>query len=91
MTDMTAASADSLAPTSSSPLKVRPMGGNQPRTHWQSDKRQRTLSLTEEAWSLAGVLAAESSSNRSEVLEILLRHAAKTGMDLTEIRGTLLN
>ena len=74
-----------------STLKVRPMGGNQPRTHWQSDKRQRTLSLTEEAWSLAGALAAESNSNRSEVLEILLRHAAKTGMDLPEIRGTLLN
>ena len=73
-----------------STLKVRPMGGNQPRTHWQSDKRQRTLSLTEEAWSLAGALAAESSSNRSEVLEILLRHAKKEDLNLQEIRESLL-
>ena len=35
-------------------LKVRPKGGCQPRTHWNSDKRQRTLSLSERAWSLTG-------------------------------------
>jgi len=72
-------------------LKVRPMGGNQPRTHWGSDKRQRTLSLTEEAWLLAGGLAEASGSNRSEVLEILLRNAHQQGLDLAGIRLKLLN
>ena len=58
-------------------LKVRPKGnGCQPRTHWNSDKRQRTLSLSERAWSLTGLLADENGSNRSEVIEILVRHAS---------------
>ena len=75
----------------SSVIAVRPMGGNQPRTHWRSEKRQRTLSLTHEAWDIFGELALASASNRSEVLEILLRYAKKEGLDLQEIRETLLN
>lgn len=74
----------------SSVIAVRPMGGNQPRTHWRSEKRQRTLSLTHEAWDIFGELALASASNRSEVLEILLRYAKKEGLDLQEIRETLL-
>ena len=71
-------------------LRVRPKGGNQPRTHWNSDKRQRTLSLSEDAWYLAGQLADENSSNRSEVMEILLRYASQTDLDLHRARVEVL-
>ena len=79
------------SPSVSGVIAVRPMGGNQPRTHWRSEKRQRTLSLTHEAWDIFGELAIASASNRSEVLEILLRHAKKEDLNLQEIRESLLN
>ena len=75
---------------SSIDLRVRPKGGCQPRTHWQSDKRQRTLSLSERAWSLTGLLADENNSNRSEVIEILVRYAALHAVDLAEARIEVL-
>ena len=71
-------------------LKVRPKGGCQPRTHWNSDKRQRTLSLSERAWSLTGLLADENNSNRSEVIEILVRYASQQGLDLNAARIEVL-
>ena len=56
-----------------------------------ADKRQRTLSLTQECWKLAGLLAEQSDSNRSEVIEIITRHAARTALDLQEARSEFLN
>ena len=69
---------------------VRPMGGNRNRTHWLDDKRQRTLSLTNTAWEVFGHLAEANESNRSEVLEILVRYAHAEGLNLSEIREKLL-
>ena len=70
---------------------IRPRGLSEPRTHWGADKRQRTLSLTQECWQLAGLLAEQSDSNRSEVIEIITRHAARTALDLQEARSEFLN
>ena len=77
--------------TPDSTYTIRPMGGNQPRTHWRSEKRQRTLSLTHEAWLIFEELALASRSNRSEVVEILLRYAKREELNLPAIRETLLN
>ncbi len=79
------------SPSVSGMIPVRPMGGDQPRTHWRSEKRQRTLSLTHDAWNIFGELALASASNRSEVLEILLRYAKKEDLNLQQIRESLLN
>ena len=68
---------------------------SRPRTHWdsseQSSKRQRTLSLTEDAWALLGSLAATCSANRSEVVEIMVRQFEKDGTDLSSARSALLS
>ena len=63
------------------------MGGTQRRTIWREEKRQRTLSLTDTAWSLATNL--NSTLNRSEVFEILLRYADRESLDLTALREQL--
>jgi hypothetical protein len=63
------------------------MGGTQRRTIWREEKRQRTLSLTDTAWTLATNL--DTSLNRSEVFEILLRYAQRESLDLTDLRQQL--
>jgi len=40
-----------------SPVQDRPIGGQQRTSHWESPKRQRTLSLSDDAWELVSVLA----------------------------------
>jgi len=68
-------------------VPARPMGGTQRRTIWREEKRQRTLSLTDTAWTLATNL--DTSLNRSEVFEILLRYAQRESLDLTDLRQQL--
>lgn len=71
-------------------ISTRPIGGLQRTSHWDSAKRQRTLSLSDGAWELCCQMAVESSSNRSEVIEILTRWAVAQGLDLPTIRAQLL-
>lgn len=71
-------------------LTSRPMGGQPIRTHWNSPKRQRTMSLSEEAWRICGELAEETNANRSEILEVLLRHCENMEFNLTIIRAKLV-
>jgi hypothetical protein len=56
---------------------ARKLGDAQSRTHWSEPKRCRSLSLSDTAWGLLTKLAAFNETNRSEVLERLLREAAK--------------
>ena len=75
---------------SKSPVQDRPIGGQQRTSHWDSPKRQRTLSLSDDAWELVSVLAEEEKLNRSEVIEILVRLARDTKIPLTGVRSGLL-
>lgn len=65
------------------------MGGTQRRTVWREEKRQRTLSLTDTAWTLATALGETQGLNRSEVFEILLRYAQQQTLDLANLRTTI--
>lgn len=56
---------------------ARKLGDAQSRTHWGEPKRCRSLSMSDTAWDLLTKLAAFNETNRSEVLERLLREAAK--------------
>ena len=75
---------------SASPVQDRPIGGQQRTSHWDSPKRQRTLSLSDDAWDLVSMLAEEEKLNRSEVIEILVRLARDTKIPLTGVRSGLL-
>jgi hypothetical protein len=57
---------------------------------WGS-KRQRTLSVSDDAWELLGELASPFRGNRSEVLEVVLRHLAENPVDLSKTRDRLLS
>ena len=46
--------------------------------------------MTMDAWDVLGALSDDSSMNRSEVLEILIRSADDQGVDLKEERAGLL-
>jgi hypothetical protein len=72
------------------PVQDRPIGGQQRTSHWDSPKRQRTLSLSDDAWDLVSQLAEEEKLNRSEVIEILVRLARDTKIPLTGVRSGLL-
>jgi len=67
----------------------RPMGGTQRRTVWREEKRQRTLSLTDTAWTLATTLGETQGLNRSEVFEVLLRYAQQKTLDLATLRASI--
>ena len=73
-----------------SPVQDRPIGGQQRTSHWGSPKRQRTLSLSDDAWELVSVLAEEAKLNRSEVIEILVRQARDSETPLTSVRSGLM-
>ena len=73
-----------------SPVQDRPIGGQQRTSHWDSPKRQRTLSLSDDAWDLVSMLAEEEKLNRSEVIEILVRLARDSKIPLTGVRSGLL-
>ena len=64
------------------------MGGRASQNPWKSNKVQRTLSVTDEAWALWTSAAEQAGINRSELLEVLARHA--TNLDPTSIRNELL-
>lgn len=66
---------------------TRPIGGQQSGTHWNSSKRQRTLSMTDDAWNLLSEIAASHGWNRSEAIEVLIRHAHAGSLDLPAIRN----
>ena len=70
---------------------ARPAGGLQKTTHWNSPKRQRSLSLTDEAWSVLDDLYKKTGTNRTECVEILLRYAAQKDIDLLEFRDCWLH
>jgi hypothetical protein len=71
-------------------LKSRPKGGGAIRTHWESPKTQRTMSLSQEAWEICGRLADDAEANRSEILEILLRYGENMELNLPLIRAKLV-
>ena len=64
------------------------MGGRASQNPWNSNKVQRTLSVTDEAWALWTSAAEQAGINRSELFEVLARHA--TNLDPTSIRNELL-
>ena len=71
-------------------IKTREMRPEQKLHHWNSPKRQRTLSLTDSSWEVISGLADKFKLNRSEVIEIIARQAKDNGDDLIEERYTLL-
>jgi hypothetical protein len=71
-------------------ITTRPIGGLQRTSHWDSPKRQRTLSLSDDAWELTSDMAMASSGNRSEVVEIIVRWAVVQKLSLNAIRAELL-
>ena len=66
------------------------MRAEQKLHHWNSAKRQRTLSLTDAVWEEISDLAENHKINRSEVIEIIARRAKWTKRDLLEDRRDLL-
>lgn len=54
-------------------------------------KRQRTLSISDDCWALLGEFAVSFRGNRSEVLEVALRHLAENSIDLGRTRDRLLS
>ena len=76
--------------TQSTVINDRPIGGQQGFSHWNSPKRQRTLSLSEDAWNLISNIAMSKGLNRSEVVEIMVRYVEAKGVDLPAARAELL-
>lgn len=71
-------------------LKNRGMGGAI-RSHWFSAKRQRTMSLSDEAWDICTQFAANTEASRSEVLEVLLRDANRNHeLDLRAVQQEIV-
>jgi hypothetical protein len=64
------------------------MGGRASQNPWNSNKVQRTLSVTDEAWALWTTAAEKAGINRSEAFEVFARHACK--LDISHIRSQLL-
>lgn len=68
------------------PDSARRLGDSQARTHWNSPKRCRSLSMTDECWDLVTKIAAYNGINRSEAIERMVREAIKgtslSGVDL---------
>lgn len=76
--------------TSETELRSRPMGGRQSSSHWRSVKRQRTMSLSDDAWDLLTGLAENTGLNRSEIIEVGVRYLQEQQSPLKEIRSGLL-
>jgi len=66
------------------------MRAEQKLHHWNSPKRQRTLSLTDAVWEQISDLAEDHKINRSEVIEIIARIASDRKDDLIVKRLELL-
>ena len=52
-------------------IKTREMRPEQKLHHWNSPKRQRTLSLTDYGWEVISDIADKYKLNRSEVMRLL--------------------
>lgn len=57
---------------------VRPLNNNIARTHWNTPKRCRSLSLSDEAWDILSRYSIANDLNRSEVMERLIRRLQTT-------------
>ena len=55
------------------PVPPLPLGAGGSRTRWGEKKRNRTMSLTDTAWDLLTARASSMRSNRSDVLEEIIR------------------
>ena len=66
------------------------MRAEQKLHHWNSAKRQRTLSLTDAVWEEISDLAEDHKINRSEVIEIIARLATDSKDNLIAKRLELL-
>ena len=66
------------------------MRAEQKLHHWNSPKRQRTLSLTDAVWEEISDLAEDHKINRSEVIEIIARLATDSKDNLIKKRLELL-
>ena len=55
------------------PVPPLPLGAGGSRTRWGEKKRNRTMSLTDTAWDLLTAQATSMRSNRSDVLEEIIR------------------
>lgn len=66
----------------------RPMGGRASQNPWNSNKVQRTLSVTDEAWIQWTAAAEKAGINRSELFEVLARYASE--IDVATVRNDLL-
>ena len=66
------------------------MRAEQKLHHWNSPKRQRTLSLTDAVWEEISDIAEDHKINRSEVIEIIARVASDRKDNLIEKRLELL-
>ena len=73
-------------------IKTRPVGGQQPSSHWNSPKRQRTLSMSDRGWDIACEMAETTCTNRSEIVEVAIRLlASELGKaDFVNLRQQLL-
>jgi hypothetical protein len=65
------------------------MGGRNASNPWGSNKVQRTLSVTDEAWNQWTKAADDADINRSEMFEVLARMAHLLGV--YELRTRLLS
>ena len=77
-------------PNSSYSVRQMPQTDAPSRTHWDSEKRARTLSLTEDCWQILGTMA-RSIGNRSEVVEIIVRNALESLTDLHTAREGMIS
>ena len=60
------------------PMATRSLPPGTFRTRWNEPKRCRSLSLSDTAWAMLTELAETQDSNRSEVMERLIRQAITT-------------
>lgn len=79
-------------PTADLPvIRDRPVGGQQRTSHWNSPKRQRTISCTDQAWHLLDLLSTGNDGmNRSEIIEVLVRKAVLDDVELGQERTRIL-
>ena len=60
------------------------------RSHWNSKKRQRTVSLSDDGWEVLSDLSTNLSDkgqwNRSETIEIMARYFHRNNIDLIKAR-----
>jgi hypothetical protein len=70
------------------PSKSRPMGRSSGLNPWGTTKKQRTISVTDEAWDLWTDAAEKAQINRSEMFEVLARMASCLNIEV--MRAELL-